>query len=84
MFSVIFTHCLMSGLYIMQQHYNSEAVNIIYFGPGVKKFNRLKKFVQVGVDVKCMQTNFGGRGLSGFGDIATFKFGQISLLNYGL
>ena len=34
--------------------------------------NRLKKFMQVGTDVKCMHTNFGGRGLSGFGDIATF------------
>ena len=30
--------------------------------------NRLKKFMQVGVDVKCMHTSFGGRGLSGFGD----------------
>ena len=28
--------------------------------------------MQVDVDVKCMQTNFGGCGLSGFGDIATF------------
>ena len=27
-----------------------------------------KKFMQVGIDVKCMHTNFGGRGLSGFGD----------------
>ena len=35
--------------------------------------NRLKKFMQVGIDVKCMYTNFGGRGLSGFGDIATFQ-----------
>ena len=26
--------------------------------------NRLKKFMQVGIDVKCMHTNFGGRGLS--------------------
>ena len=24
--------------------------------------------MQVGIDVKCMHTNFGGRGLSGFGD----------------
>ena len=24
--------------------------------------------MHVGIDVKCMQTNFGGRGLSGFGD----------------
>ena len=30
--------------------------------------NRLKKFMQVGIDVKCMHTDFGGRGLSGFGD----------------
>ena len=35
--------------------------------------NRLKKFMQVGIDVTCMQTNFGGCGLFGFGDIATFK-----------
>ena len=35
--------------------------------------NQLKKFMQVGVDVKCMHTNFGGCDLSGFGDIATFK-----------
>ena len=30
--------------------------------------NRLKKFMQVGIDVKCRHANFGGRGLSGFGD----------------
>ena len=30
--------------------------------------NRLKKFMQVGTDVKCTYTDFGGRGLSGFGD----------------
>ena len=30
--------------------------------------NRLKKFMQVGIDVKCMHTNFGGHGLSSFGD----------------
>ena len=30
--------------------------------------NQLKKFMHVGIDVKCMHTNFGGRGLSGFGD----------------
>ena len=29
--------------------------------------------MQVGVDVKCMHTNFGGRILSSFGDIATLK-----------
>ena len=30
--------------------------------------NRLKKFMHVGIDVKCMHTNFGGRVPSGFGD----------------
>ena len=29
--------------------------------------------MQIGVDVTCMHTNFGGCDLSGFGDIATFK-----------
>ena len=41
--------------------------------------NRLKKFMQVVVDVKYMHTNLGGRDPSGFGDIATFKNSQISL-----
>ena len=39
-------------------------------------WNRPKKFMQVGIDVKCMHTNFDGRGLSSFGDIATLKNGQ--------
>ena len=65
---------------------------IIPFGPwtivhGRQKnlidWNQLKKFMQIGIDVKCMHTNFGGRGLSGFGDIATFKNNQISLLDHG-
>ena len=46
--------------------------------------NQLKKFMQVWIDVKCMCTNFGGRGLLGFGDIATFKNGQFSLSGHGL
>ena len=40
--------------------------------------NRLKKFMQVGIDVTCTHTNFGWRDVSGFGDIA-FKNGQISM-----
>ena len=36
-------------------------------------WNELKKFMQVGIDVKFIHTNFGGCDLSGFGDIATFK-----------
>ena len=47
-------------------------------------WNRLKKFMQVGIDVKYMHTNFSGRALPGFGDIATFKYGQISLSEHGL
>ena len=35
--------------------------------------NRLKKFLQVGIDVKCMLTNFNWCGFFSFGDIATFK-----------
>ena len=46
--------------------------------------NQLKKFMQVGIDVMCMHTNFGGHALPGFGDIATFKNGQISLSEHGL
>ena len=29
--------------------------------------------MQVGVDVTCMYIDFGGRGLSTFGDMATFQ-----------
>ena len=39
--------------------------------------NRQKKFMHIGIDVKCMHTNFGGHGLSSFGGIASFKNGQI-------
>ena len=37
----------------------------------IENFNRsemAQKFMQVGIDVKCMHTDFGGHGLSGFGD----------------
>ena len=46
--------------------------------------NRLIKFMQVGIDVKCMHTDFDGRGCFGFGDTVTFKNGQISLSDHGL
>ena len=46
--------------------------------------NWLKKFMQVGVDVTYMHTNFGGCGLSGFGDQISFKNDQISLFDHGL
>ena len=40
--------------------------------------------MHVEVDVTYMHTNFGGRDLFGFGDIGTFKNGQISPLTHGL
>ena len=46
--------------------------------------NRLKKFIQVGVEVTCMYTNFGECDFFGFGDTATFKNGQFSLSDHGL
>ena len=46
--------------------------------------NRLKKFIKIGIDVKFMYTDFGGRDPSGFGDTATLKNGQISLSTHGL
>ena len=46
--------------------------------------NRLKKFKQVWIDVKCIHAKFGGRVPSVFGDTATFKNGQFSLLGHGL
>ena len=47
-------------------------------------WNRLKKFMQIGMDVTCMHINFGGHDLSGFEDIATPKNGQFSLSDDGL
>ena len=47
-------------------------------------WNQLKKFMQVEVNVFCMHINFDGCCHSGFGDIATFKNGQISLSDHGL
>ena len=46
--------------------------------------NQLKKFMQLGVDVTCMYTDFGGRDLSGFGDTDTLKNGQNSPSDHGL
>ena len=46
--------------------------------------NWLNKFIQVCVDVTCMYTEFGGRGLFDFGDTATLKKGKISLSTHGL
>ena len=43
----------------------------------IKRINQLylaQNIMQVGVDVKCMHTNFGRRGFFGFGDIVFFPF----------
>ena len=44
--------------------------------------NQIKKFMQVGVYVQCMHTNFGGCDLFGFGDI-TIILVQFSLSDHG-
>ena len=36
-------------------------------------WNRLKEFMQVGIDITCLHTSFGGRDPFGFGDMATFQ-----------
>ena len=38
--------------------------------------------MQVGIDVKCMHTNFGGRGLLDFGDKLALKISQFSLSDH--
>ena len=43
-----------------------------------------KKIMLVDVDVTYMHTNFGGRDLFDFGDIATFKNSHFSLSTHGL
>ena len=40
--------------------------------------------MHVEVDVKCIETKFGGRGLFGIGVMAPFKNDQISLSTHGL
>ena len=40
-------------------------------------WNWLKNFMQVGIDVTCMYTDFGGHGIFSFRNITTFNFGQI-------
>ena len=59
--------------------------NTFHFRVQIKNYVELdQKFMQVGIDVTCMYTEFGGRGLSGFGDTATLKNGQTSLSDHGL
>ena len=43
--------------------------------------NRLKKFMQVGIDVTCMHTNFGGCGFFVFGDMLLSKMAKFPFLS---
>ena len=49
-------------------------------------WNWLKKFVQVGVDVTCMYTDFGGHSLSSFGDnnfnVGVFFIADFACFNH--
>ena len=40
--------------------------------------------MQVGIDIKCMHTSFGGCGLSGFRDIATFQKRSMVIKKFNL
>ena len=79
-----FDGCALFGFGDIATFKNSQfSFPTMYYSPWSSKNlidrNRLKKFTQVEIDVTCMHTNFGGRDLSGFGDIATFRNGQFSL-----
>ena len=56
----------------------------LYIFQGHQKFNWSESVMLVGINVTCMHTNFGGCSFFNFGDIATFKNGQISLSDHGL
>ena len=83
-----FGECGLSGFGDIATFKNGQISLSDHYSPWVSKNlidrNRLKKFMHVGLDVKCMHTNFGGCGLFAFGDIATLKNSQISLSDHGL
>ena len=79
--------CLVSEIFLLSKTAKFPFLTMDYSPWSSKNLidrNRLKKFMQVGVNVTCMYTNFGGCSLSGFEDIATFKNGQFSLSDHGL
>ena len=41
---------------------------------GGQKLELAQKFMQVAIDMKCMETNFDGHAFFGFGDCAPFLF----------
>ena len=87
-----FGRCSLSGFGVMAPFCLPSKQPNFSFGPwtivhghqkNLSDLNQPKEFMQVEVDITCMHTNFGGRDLSGFGDIATFKNGQFSLSYHG-
>ena len=83
-----FGGCDLSGFGDIATFKNGHFSQPMDYSPWLSKnlinWNRLKKIMQVSVDVTYTHTNFGGCDLSGFGDIATFKNGQISPSTHGL
>ena len=78
--------CLVSKILLLSKTVNFPFPTMDYSPWSSKKlidWNRLKKFMQVGIDVKCMHTSFGEDSFFNFGDIATFKNGQFSLSVHG-
>ena len=59
----------------MWLHFKNSQISLSGHGLSKNLIDRnwLKKFMQVGNDVKCMHTSFGGRGFFGFRDMATFQ-----------
>ena len=79
--------CYLSEILLLSKTANFPFLTMDYSPWSSKNlinWNRLKKFMQVEIDVKFMHIDFGGCGLSAFGDIATFKNGQFSLSDHGL
>ena len=68
---------LVSEILLLSKTAKFPFLSMDYYSPWSSKNlidrNQLKKFMQVGIDVKYMHTNFGGCGLLGFGDMATFQ-----------
>ena len=64
-------------LQFRRYNYLSKTSKFPFWGMVIEKFNLAESAqkikMQVGVNVTCMYISFGGRGLSGFGDMATFQ-----------
>ena len=75
---------LVSGILLLSKRAKFPFLSMDYSPWSSKNLidrNRLKKFMQVVIDVKYMHINFGGRDLSGFGDIAISKTTKFPFLS---